>query len=118
MYSTEWRVDRYRVIYMWKIIQGRVPNCGLTWGPSGRRGLQVQIPPLSGSRAAIKKLREKSFKLETPHLFNALPSTIWEMTGSVAAFKAALDGLLSLVPDTPLSDTRVSFATDMEGKQH
>ena len=29
MYSQERRMERYRVIYMWKILEGYVPNCGV-----------------------------------------------------------------------------------------
>ena len=44
MSSTERQVDHYHVIYIWKIIQGLVPNCWFSWGPSGWRGLLVAIP--------------------------------------------------------------------------
>ena len=115
MYSTERRVERYRVIYMWKIIQGLVPNCGLTWGTQGRRGLLVQLPPLSGSRMAIRTLRERAFRTEAPRLYNSLPSPLREHCGSVTTFKRALDELLGTVPDAPLSETRNTFATTTEG---
>ena len=101
---------------MWKMIQGKVPNCGLSWGTSGRRGLLVKIPPLTGSRVAIKTLREKSFQTEAPRLFNSLPMSLREHTGSVLSFKSALDRLLASVPDAPLLETRVTFATDSEGR--
>ena len=115
MSSTEQRVDCYRVLYTWKIIQGLVPNCGIQWATSGRRGLQVKIPPISGSRMAIRTLRDRSFMTEALHLYNSLPVHLREFSGSLASFKAALDDVLSSVPDTPLSDTRRTFATDLLG---
>ena len=29
MYSQERRMERYRVIYVWKILEGYAPNCGV-----------------------------------------------------------------------------------------
>ena len=95
MNSTERRVDQYRVLYTWKIIQGLVPNCRLQWGTSGQRGLLVKIPPLSGSRMAIRTLKDRSFMTEAPHLYNSLPVHLREFSGSLASFKAALDEVLS-----------------------
>ena len=115
MYSVERRVERYRIIYTWKIIQGMVPNCGLSWGLQGRRGLLAYLPPLSGSRGAVRTLKEKSFGAIGPKLFNSLPSHLRAFTGSVASFKRALDKVLSSVPDAPVSETRRTFATDSTG---
>ena len=29
MFSQERRLERYRIIYVWKILEGPVPNCGV-----------------------------------------------------------------------------------------
>ena len=100
---------------MWKITRGLVPNCGLRWETHGRRGLLVRLPPLSGSRMAIRTLREHSFGTEAPRLFNALPASLREHSGSLPTFKKALDELLMTVPDAPQSDSRSSLATTAEG---
>ena len=100
---------------MWKMIRGMVPNCGLSWGVQGRRGLLVQLPPLSGSRLHIRTLREKAFQLEAPRLFNSIPASLREFSGSTPAFKRALDVVLGSCPDTPRSESRHSLATTMEG---
>ena len=115
MSSTERRVDRYRALYVWKIVRGLVPNCGLLWWEDGRRGLSVRVPALSGSRMAIRTLKDKAFNTLAPKIFNALPNALREYTGSLAGFKQELDTLLASVPDTPLSDTRATFATDLQG---
>ena len=115
MYSTERRVERYRIIYVWKIVRGLVPNCGMDWGTHGRRGLLVQLPPLSGSRMAIRTLREKAFHTEAARLFNLMPGHLREHTGSTLSFKSAIDAVLASVPDTPSSDSRRTFATDGVG---
>ena len=71
--STERRQDRYRVLYLWKVMMGLVPNFGITWREDGRRGIQVRLPPLSGSRMAVRTLRDRAFHVEAPKLWNSLP---------------------------------------------
>ena len=112
MYSTERRVDCFRVIYLWKMVRGLVPNIGLSWRVEGRRGLRINIPALSGSRMAIRTLKERAFAVEAPKIYNSLPQHIREFEGSPLAFKGALDALLSSVSDHPLSDSRHNFAMD------
>ena len=115
--STERRADRYRVLYAWKVINGLVPNCGLSWSTSERRGLQLAIPPISGSRAAIRSLREASFFVEAPRAYNALPMELRGFTGPLGAFKSQLDRILLDIPDLPVSLTRPTFATDRNGRE-
>ena len=43
MYSQERRMERYRAIYIWKILEGISPNCGIQEVYSERRGREVQI---------------------------------------------------------------------------
>ena len=45
MYSQQRRMERYRVIYSWKILEGLVPNCGLKFTSNERRGREAVIPP-------------------------------------------------------------------------
>ena len=34
MFSQERRLERYRIIYVWKVLEGLVPNCGVnTFSP-------------------------------------------------------------------------------------
>ena len=84
---------------------------------SGRRGLLLTIPPISGKRMAIRTLRENSFAVEAPRVFNELPEDLRAFSGSLACFKARLDRLLLETPDLPVSDTRPTFARDREGKE-
>jgi hypothetical protein len=41
MYSQERRVERYRAIYIWKILEGISPNCGIQETFSEKRGREV-----------------------------------------------------------------------------
>ena len=63
MYSQERRMERYRIMYTWKINQGLVPNCGLEFTDrESRRGLEVVIQKLKSS-PAVQSLREQSFQV-------------------------------------------------------
>ena len=46
MLSQQRRMERYRIIYTWEILEGLAPNCGMTLQPLGRRGRELRVPPL------------------------------------------------------------------------
>ena len=81
MYSQQRRMERYRIIYAWKILEGLAPNCGLEFQSSERRGRELIVPQLNG-RTAIKSLRSQSFQVNSPQLFNALPKSVRDTTKS------------------------------------
>ena len=56
------RMERCRAIYMWKILEGLVPNCGTEVSSSERRGREVLIPKLKGSQK-MRSLRDQSFQV-------------------------------------------------------
>ena len=75
MYSLERRRERYIIIYTWKILECHVPNID---GPlkiqarnNDRRGRSCQIPPVRNqAMQRIASLRENSFGIQGPRLFN------------------------------------------------
>ena len=96
------RIERYKLCYTWKIIQGIVPNCGMKWDSNPRRGRRVVIPKY-GQYA--KKMRENSFILSAGKLFNSLPREMRDDSMSTfPVWKAKLDILLDETPDYPRSD--------------
>ena len=110
LYSLERRRERYMIIYIWKILEGQVPNIcdvkGLDqitakWHP--RRGRECTLPPIIRKAVApVKRLREASLPVRGQQLFNILPSAIRNITDcSVDSFKRRLDKFLSTVPDEP-----------------
>ena len=104
LYSQQRRMERYRIIYAWKITEGLAPNCGLIFQPSGRRGRELLVPQLRG-RTAVQTLRTQSFQVHGPKLFNALPKSIRDTTKvSVEEFKVKLDKFLQKIPDEPNVD--------------
>ena len=48
MYSQEKRMEKYRAMYVWKILEGITPNCGLEETTSNRRGRDVKIDNAKG----------------------------------------------------------------------
>jgi hypothetical protein len=78
MYSQERRMERYRIIYAWKILEGISPNCGLVSHTSDRRGRELRIPAIRG-KGTIQTLREASFQVHGPRLFNSLPISIRDL---------------------------------------
>ena len=51
MNSQQRRLERYQVLYTWKVLEGLVPNPGLTWSSEDtRRGRVCEVPSLQGSR--------------------------------------------------------------------
>lgn len=63
MLSQERRMERYSTIYVWKILEGIVPNCGLEILSIERRGREVSIPEVKGSQR-VKSIRQNSFQVK------------------------------------------------------
>ena len=104
MISQQRRLERYRMIYVWKILEGLAPDPGLAGCVTGdRRGRECLIPRIKSTASEkIKTLREASFQVHGPKLFNMLPKNIRGMTKcGIADFKEQLDSFLSTIPDQP-----------------
>ena len=103
MLSQERRMERYRILYVWKILDKKALNCGIESYESERRGRLCKIPELKlQSRKAVQSLRENSFQVHGPALFNILPKRIRSLKNcSVNDFKAHLDSFLETIPDEP-----------------
>ena len=106
MYSVQRRHERYKIIYIYKIKEGLVPNVsdthGLQFHPNERHGCVCKVPkfPLYNNKAV--KARNRSFALTASQLWNSLPKFIRDITGvSVDSFKRKLDSILKHCPDEP-----------------
>ena len=120
MYSQQRRMERYRIIYVWKILEGYAPNCGIEVAQTNERlGRKVKIPSLlRNGRQAIQTLRENSFQINGARLFNSLPKKIRNMKYNQEDFKEALDKYISEVPDQPRIGSLIPAATDRQsGRQ-
>jgi hypothetical protein len=102
--SLQRRLERYRILYIWKIIEGKVPNCGVYVRiEDGRLGRMCQVPTINkNAPQSVQTMREQTFQVNGPKLFNSLPAKIRNITRcSVDDFKMALDQYLETIPDEP-----------------
>ena len=110
LYSLQRRRERYQVIYLWSIIEGKVPNIPATNNTDlirvhtsieSRNGRTIYIQPLKTGR--YQTLRFNSLPFHGARLFNAMNKNVRNATQlSKDAFKNVLDMSLKLIPDTPL----------------
>ena len=113
LYSLQRRRERYSVIYVWRMLEGQVPNLhnpiNSTW--HARRGRTCRVPPVNQRLpATIRAARESSFAIRGPSLFNTLPLELRNLTGCPSEdFKEALDRHLETVPDEPLVPGLTAF---------
>ena len=110
LYSLERRRERYRIIYIWKILEDLVPNFTVEKDQvktttSLRNGRLCVIPSISRTASTrVTSLREGSLCVNGAQLFNMLPKRIRNMTGvELPEFKKELDAFLATVPDEPQS---------------
>ena len=95
------RVERFRIFYTWKSLNGKVPSLGFTMIDHPKYGRQINISKITGSVQSIRTKREKSIFGQGPILNNCLPRCIREYTGDFDGFKRIVDIFLSLIPDRP-----------------
>ena len=90
MYSQERRRERYRIIFVWKVLQGLVHGYPIPNRQSPRRGRLVDVAKFcSSAPSAVKKAREANIS-----------------TGTTYQFKRELDSWLECVPDQPTTQGR------------
>ena len=54
MLSLQRRLERYHIIYTWKVLEGLVPDCGMHQYEAGRSGTKCKIPPINKKATSIK----------------------------------------------------------------
>ena len=106
LYSIQRRHERYAIIYMWRIIEGQVPD--FTHGKlnvthNHRRGRSFIIPQVKSSLPSkIQNIRHRSLAIRGARLFNCMPKYIRNKSQCTTdEFKRLLDEFLLTVPDKP-----------------
>ena len=107
LYSLQRRRERYRIIYVWKILETLVPNTGSIGLQShstlrnGRCCSGQSVKP--GAPVALQSLRSATLGgVHGAQLFNCMPQTIRDKSNcSVDDFKKELDQVLLKIPDGP-----------------
>ena len=110
IFSLQRRRERYAIIYIYKIIIQLVPNQGLEIHYKPRTKVKVTLKQ-NISRAPlawVRSLRNGSFFVIGPQLYNSIPATLRELEKydegeeqKVQNFKNKLDEYLGTIPDTP-----------------
>ena len=107
--SLERRRERYMIIYVWRILEGQVPNLNTTVietasDATSRIGRLCHVPHVANQAPAfVKKARDASLPIRGVKLFNAIPKELRNLSGcQTDAFKVALDKFLATIPDEPL----------------
>ena len=101
--SMERRVERYKVLYLYKIENGLVPNCGLDLydGPDTRSGDSFTTGSLRSNSESIKTKLRDSLKYNGVRIYNAIPRYIRDIKNDLPEFKKKLDTFLNKIPDQP-----------------
>ena len=119
LYSIQRRLERYRILYIFKIAIRMVPNPGIIVSFDTRKGYTVcsQTKPAVGARASYrdKNRVDYIFSHHGSKLFNMLPYDVklteWhpprKQEPIMSAFKTELDKLLELIQDEPETAYRV-----------
>ena len=102
LYSVQRRRDRYQIIYLWKIIEGLVPNLSapITCTYSERRGRSCVVSHVNMGR--LGTLSYNSFRWRSIRMFNKLPKYVRIVSScSIDEFKSQLDKHLRSIVDLP-----------------
>ena len=104
VYSLERRRDRYDILYAYKILKRIVPNVGLQFKWSSRRGRSLVPPPVAkNSSDHAKTVRNSSYRSRVTRLFNSLPAVLRNITEdtNMDKIKSMLDRHLRTLRDEP-----------------
>ena len=117
LYSIQRRNERYKVLYIWKSLNGLVPSLGLSWNQSSlpRFGPKLTVDKILGPNEHIKNLKRDSLRNFGVRIFNNLPIPLRTFKGTLSSFKNNLDKYLEICPDQPMTETLTPEARDVYG---
>ena len=113
LYSLQRRRETYGIIYVWKIVEGLVPNLSdhITCSFSDRRRRTCIVCHSGAGR--LGTLKYNSFRWRSIRMFNRLPKAISMLSScSVVDFKSQLDSYLRNIVDLPC---RPGFNNSLNG---
>ena len=73
---------RYRMLYMRKVLKGVTPNFGIEMkADNGRQRKRSNVPSIATkARASVKTLRDQTFQVNGPQLFNSISVQLGKIT--------------------------------------
>ena len=101
LYSLERRRGRYRIFFVWKVIEGFSPALeGISKYNDIHFRRLCHVPVIR--QGPYHRLRNSSFSVKALQLFNSVPKNIRDLNGcSKDQFKNKLDEFLRKIPDEP-----------------
>ena len=108
LYSLERRRQRYIIIYVYKILINEVPNFEnskykICTYYNVRRGMLCRVPSVkTNAMAKYKTIKDNSFSVLGPKLFNSIPKELRQTSMSLDVFKQKLDVFLMQIDDKPV----------------
>jgi len=105
-------------MYIWKALNGHVPNLNLRWkvDSTNRSGPLLEIKPVKSSSDTIKNLCRDSLLNFGVMLYNHLPVYIRTFGGELKEFKSLLDRCLCMYPDQPATESLTPTCKTLMGK--
>ena len=101
LYSLQRRRERFKIITMWKIHKGLVPDhYGIKFRNSVRHGPNAERPVGKSSRKGINTTIHNGFTSTAIGLFEKVPAKV-KCKKTLEEMKPALDTFLSTIPDEP-----------------
>ena len=114
--SQERRVERYKILYLKKMLLGKVPNLGITVNYESRNGPILELKRTNRGTNHVKVLRDRTLLVEGVKIFNMVPRKIREYDGSYLGFKNCIDKWLNEIPDIPRDLGNEPYARNIDGK--
>ena len=109
LYSWQRRRERYRILYAWQVLEGKVPNVssreniGIQAHHNARTGRSCVYPRTYFAQSRLRNIYDSSMVVHGSKLFNCLPRSIRNLSGcSLNCFKQILDNYLRIIPDKPV----------------
>ena len=118
LYSIQRRNERYKILCIWKSLNGLVPSLGLRLNPNTlpRYGPKLIVDKILGPNEPINNLKRDLITNFGVRIFNNLPIPLRTFKGILASFKNDLYKYLELYPDQPAIETLMPGAKDVYGK--
>ena len=102
LYSIQRRLERYRIIYVWKALEQYVPSCGVKVTHTQETRLGRRCAATEGRGKEARASFDQTFQFHRPRLYNALPRDLRNLTGcGTDFFKEKLDQYLAGIADEP-----------------
>ena len=117
--SMERRNERYRALYIYKMLHGYVPDIGLVKKETRdftRAGSSLLPISFKASSAAMETKLQNSVLHHGVKIFNSLPQYIRDIPADLTEFKKELDKFLNTVPDQPAVPGFTPGSKDLWGK--